>query len=242
MIANALSDTRVELLAGSAIVDTSDPTAGTSVTLIYRGWKLRQSQKGVFRLDCDPPRLLVREGQVEVSTTRDAPRLSVAQGMELPLTEVLAPEKATSEAVDTLSDWANGRAESIFADNAIAANIQDPASLPASDLLMDHLTYFPMLGISSYGSSRSGYGLSGSYQPGLYGFANPFQPGFYSIYLPGYSHPPLPLGLRGIGLQHGHVPPSRGIVAPTPAPRSPAAPLSPAHPGPRGGVRIGGRR
>src|SRR5271167_2991240 len=66
MVANALSDTRVELLAGSAVVDSAGPSPGTSVTLIYRNWNVRFLEEGVYRIDSDPPRLCVPQGKAEV--------------------------------------------------------------------------------------------------------------------------------------------------------------------------------
>jgi hypothetical protein len=242
IIANALSDTRVELLAGSAIVDALDPTAGTAVTVIYKSWKMHPVRKGVFRLDCDPARLLVREGDVEVSTAGDTPGVSVTQGMELPLAAVLVPEKATNESRDAFGDWANGRAESIAADNAIASNIQDPASMSASGLPADGLTYFPMLGVPFYGPNVSGYNLTNPYQSGPYGVVTLYQPGFNSSYLPGYSHSPLLLGLLGSGLRHSGLPPSRGVSGPYhPPPQSPVLRPGAVHSGPRGGARGGHR-
>src|ERR1700730_17799625 len=41
LVSNALADTRFELLAGSAIVDSAEPSSGTSVTLIYKDWSMR---------------------------------------------------------------------------------------------------------------------------------------------------------------------------------------------------------
>jgi len=51
LVANNLSDTRVELLAGSAIVDSEEPSSGTSVTLLYKVGRMRFRQKGVYRID-----------------------------------------------------------------------------------------------------------------------------------------------------------------------------------------------
>jgi hypothetical protein len=245
MVANSLADTRVELLAGSAIVDSLDPTAGTAVTVIYKSWKMRPVRKGVFRLDCDPARLLVREGDVEVSTAADTPGVSVAQGMELPLAAVLVPEKAANESRDAFGDWANGRAESIAADNAIASNIQDPASMSASGLPADGVTYFPMLGVPFYGpgvSGYSGYNLTNPYQSGPYGVVTLYQPGFSSSYLPGYNHSPLLLGLLGARLPHASLPPLRGVSGPYhPPAQSPIVRPGAVHSGPRGGTRGGHR-
>lgn len=248
MVANALSDTRVELLTGSAIVDSTEPGAGTSVTLIYKNWNVHQAQNGAYRIDCEPPRLRVREGELEVTTAGGGAPVSVEQGMELPLAAVLAPERMNGDSHDALSDWADGRAQSISADNSIAANIQDPASMSAPGLLPDSFTYFPMLGFPSFDSSLStSYGSLGSYQPGVYGLSSPYQPGFYSIYLPGYTRRPLLLGLPPLGLTrsiypapHIGLPPSRIGLPGSPLPHAPGARPVPSRP--PAGMHVGGRR
>jgi hypothetical protein len=56
MVASALANTRVELLAGSAIVESAESAAGTSVTLMYKNWNMRQPHEGSYRVDSDPPR------------------------------------------------------------------------------------------------------------------------------------------------------------------------------------------
>jgi hypothetical protein len=202
LVANDLSNTRVELVAGTALMESAESVTGTSVTLIYKDWSIRQPHEGSYRVDSDPPRLQVRGGTVEVSTAGTAAPVSVAQGMDMAFADDLAPAKSTVDGPDALNDWAEGRAQSISADNAIAADIQDPASISSSYLPADAFTYFPLLGYPPIGSSLSTYGSP--YQPGLYGTMGPYQPGFYSIYLPGYTYRPallrLPVGgLGGFG-------------------------------------------
>lgn len=256
MVANDLTDTRVELLSGSAILDCEELSSGTSVTLIYRDWNVHFLQKGMYRIDSEPPRLWVRQGEAEVSAGVTGVRVSVKRGMGLPFAAVLVPERSIDEPLDGLSNWADGRNQSISADNAIAANIQDPASMNASNLALDSFTYFPMLGVSPVGA-----GLSSAYNS-----ARPYQPGFNSIYFPGYTHRPLFFGLMPGGFPAGFLgafpggfrtplrslPPggvSRGVGAGvgspgTPSPGRPGPPrLAPGRPAPHGGVHgIGGGR
>lgn len=205
MVANELSDTRVELLAGSALVDSAELNSGTSVTLIYKNWSVRFLKQGVYRIDTDPPRLSILQGQAQVSAGTDKD-VTVGRGMNLPFASVLVPQPSTDWPRDALSAWAEGRQQSISADDAIAANIQDPASLNASDSGLDSFTYFPMLGLSSFRTL-----LSSSVD-----FS---QPGFNSIYLPGYTFLPLLFGRPARGL-----PPTRWHPRPTP--------LFPVHPRP----------
>jgi hypothetical protein len=212
MVANDLADTQVELQSGSAIVDSGEPNSGTSVTLIYKDWRVHFVQKGSYRIDSDPPRLRVRQGEAEVFAGPAGQPVSVEPGMSLPFAGVLVPERSGGEPGDALSDWASGRGESITADNAITAQIdEDPASgTPGSDGLI----YFPFLGVGLGSSS-------------LYSSYTPYQPGFNSIYLPGYTYLPLMLGLSGSRfptyrpLSPGRIGFSPGAGGITPIPRAP---------------------
>src|ERR1700686_4850889 len=56
MVANDLADTQVELETGSVIVDSGEPSPETSVTVIYRDWRVHFLRKGIYRIDSDPPR------------------------------------------------------------------------------------------------------------------------------------------------------------------------------------------
>jgi hypothetical protein len=149
MIANQLSDTRVELLAGSAVVDSAEPSSGTSVTLIYKNWSVRFLEQGVYRIDSDPPRLWVLQGKAEVSADTHGEALSVGHGIYVPFAPALVPDRSIDPPRDALSLWAEGRQQSISADNAIAANIQDPASIDTSNsghsFTLPRYTYLPLL-------------------------------------------------------------------------------------------------
>ena len=231
-----------------ALSESAEPAAGASVTLIYKDWKVRQPQKGLYRIDCDPARLQVRDGEAEVSVARGGEPIHVEQGMDLPFASVLVPEKSAIETRDALTDWADGRAESISTDNAIAANIQDPASMDGSNLSADAFTYFPMLGYTLPSAALSGGAGLSSYPSSIYGYASPYPIGFSSIYLPGYTYRPLSLRLPSTVLQrypysvysptHISSPSlSHGTLArpvTTPHPVTPAVPHGPAH--------IGGHR
>ncbi len=243
MVDTALADTKVELISGSAILDSLDAGAGRLSTMLYKGWTLTQNQKGVYRVDSNPARVSVREGEVEVVATGANSPVSVEAGMEMPFASILVPDKVSGEAGDVLQDWADGRAQSVAADNQISANIQDPGTMATPDLYPDGFTYFPALGIPSY--SVPVYGTA---TPGLYGGSSVYQTGFYSIYLPGYTRAPSLLGLHGIGGLGGlnlHRPvasPLRPFSPGLPV-RSPITrPVAPVHIAPRGGAHIGGHR
>jgi hypothetical protein len=196
MVASDLADTRVELEAGSIVVDSGEPNLNTSVTVMYKGWKVHFLQKGVYRIDSEPPRLWVRQGQAEVLAGVGGQPVSVEQGMSLPFAGVLVAERASEPSKDGLGDWSNGRSESITADNAITAQIDEDPGAQTADL--DAFTYFPMLGVyyPPLGSPSIGGGVGsvgGSLVP--YSVYSPYQAGFNSIYLPGYTYRPFIVGL-----------------------------------------------
>ena len=232
MVANDLADTRVELEAGSAIVDSGEPNSGTSVTLIYKNWTVHFLQRGFYRIDSDPPRLWVSQGEAEVSAGASGQPVSVEPGMTLPFAGVLVPQRSSDRYSDALSDWSNGRSQSISADNAITAQIdEDPASVTPG---LDTFAYFPVLGVPSSSS--------------LYSSFTPTQPGFNSIYLPGYTYLPLMLGFMGRGFR-SYLPllPRRIGVSPgtglmVPVPHGPILRPAPVHVTPHIGIRVGAHR
>src|SRR5262249_17182810 len=86
------------------------------------------AEQGIYRIDSDPPRLWVFEGKAEVAADHNEGAISVGQGMHVPFAPVLVPQRSIDRPRDALSIWAEGRQQSISADNAIAANIQHPGS------------------------------------------------------------------------------------------------------------------
>jgi hypothetical protein len=215
MLSNSLADSRVELLSGSAMVESAEPVLGTSISLKYKNWQIKFAQRGIYRIDSagvdasgsgsGMGRVWVRDGQADV-TDAAAPGgpVAVQRGMDLPLAIALVPERSYDEPSDSLSTWSRGRADSISADNQIAANIQDPASISDPSLGDPNLalgypsqyggfTQFPMIGLAPM--SPVVPGAYGAYSTSPYGGLYPYQMGFYSMYLPGYTYRPLFLGL-----------------------------------------------
>jgi hypothetical protein len=226
MIANTLSNTRVELLAGSAIVDSAEPSPDTSVTLVYKSWSVRSHEQGIYRIDSDPPRLWVLNGEAEVSAGNSEAAVLVKQGMDVPFAPVLVPEASISQPADALSRWAEGRQQSISTDNAIAANIQDPAAITTTNPGYDAFTQFPLLGLSSLGP-----GWSTPYDAFV-----TYQPGFNSIYLPGYNYLPFFVGAYAGGFSTFGLPSRSGVLSPLP--RHPVLPIRPRLPVPSGATHL----
>jgi len=188
MISSDLGDTQVELRAGHVIVDSGEPNPDTSVTLIYSRWRVHLLQKGVYRMDSDPARLCVREGKAEAFASPANQPVTVEQGSSLPFADVLVADRTDPEPGDALSDWSKGRGESIVADNAITAQIdEDPVTQAAGG---DAFTYYPMLGLIAP--------MAGM-QSSVFSSIMPRQQGFNSLYLPGYTYLPYMFTAYGGG-------------------------------------------
>ncbi len=238
MLSNKLSDTRVELLSGSAIIESSDAAndavKDTAVTFIHKKWQVRLPRTGVYRIDSEPPQLQVYKGEVEVASEGQNDKVHVKEGETLPLAEVLLADETTTPDADSFKSWAMNRSQAVAADNATAAEIiDDPNKFDTgSGLDATGFTYFPPTGISSLGIG-SPYGLSfwSPYQPTLTAIWNPYLYGpVYGTVRGGWPsglrpfpspiYYPRPIYSRPIGspLHLGGITPPRPIYAPHPVP------------------------
>ena len=263
MLSNKLVDTQVELLSGSAILESNEAQKGNFVTIIHKSWQVRVPKQGVYRIDADPPQLQVYKGGVEVSGSGQEAAIAVKEGETLPFAEVLLPERTATAGTDPFKNWAMSRSQAITADNATAAGIiDDPSQVDNTGVAVGGYTYFPPAAISSLGLSTP-YGLSywspyqsslGSiyFSPYMYGVLYPNWPSATRYYPTRIAVPSVMPSRVGTGLYSGSVTSPR--LPSTPMPSAPYSPppirtIVPRGPAPAphvgvgaGGVRAGGHR
>jgi len=224
MLSSRFSDTQVELASGSAILEVTETVPDTAVKLIYKNWQMRVPQKGVYRIDTEPPQIRTYKGEVEVVTDGKTGMVTVREGEVLPLAAVLVADPSTTVGNDDFKFWAMSRSQAISADNTIAAGIVDDLSqIDSSGLASGGYTYFPLTGIPSLDLGNP-YGLS---------FWSPFQSTLSSIYFPSYPYGALYPGWpSGRWLHPGRpfFPSPIGTYPPRTAP--PRIPLPSPHPAP----------
>jgi|HubBroStandDraft_1064217.scaffolds.fasta_scaffold138832_1 hypothetical protein len=234
MLSSNLSDARLEMVSGTAILESRDAQPGNSLAIVFKEWRMRVPKQGVYRIDSIPEQLRVYDGEVEVRAAQGAP-VTVKSGQTLPLTSALVPGETLGAPGDGFNSWAFDRTEAIAADNAAAADIvDDPALYPdladASGLSMAGYTYFP----ATAGYSYLSYGNSGVWSPyvGSYGYVYGSSLGYLVRSLrPGFTGGITPLPLRptypgGIGYH-----PGGGLPMPHPILTAPIAhPTTVAHP------------
>ena len=239
LLSDSLSDTRVELLHGSVIIEVSHEAAKAPDTLIYKSWQVRLPQDSIARVDSDPAQLRVYSGTADVSADGASGIATVRRSEVLPFASVLVPDQATTPVEDSFNIWAMNRSSVVSEDNTVAAGItDDPDQIDTSGIALGGFTYFPQTGIPSLGISYP-YGLSfwnpyqTPYETPYQTWMNPYQTIYpYGLLYPrftagAYLYPrltyPRPIGtpLGGTGL----VGRPSGVIAPRssyPAPSRPA--------------------
>lgn len=185
MISSSFADTRVELLGGSAILEVTEAVPGNTDRLIYKNWQVRVPQKGVCRIDTQPPQIRAYQGEVEVAAEGSKDGVTAKEGEVLPLAAVLVPEPSTASGNDDFKYWATIRSEAIAQDNTVAAGIvADPTQADSSGMASGGYTYFPQTAIPSL-DIGSPYGLS---------FWSPLQPALTSMYFSTVVYAPVFVG------------------------------------------------
>jgi hypothetical protein len=190
MVSDSLSDTRVELLRGSAILEATHEAADPPDTLVYKSWQVRVPEDSVVRIDSDPAQVRVYSGTAAVSTAGAPGIVTVQRGDLLPLASVLVTEPASTPASDAFNTWAMNRSSIVSEDNTIGAGItDDPDQVDASGLALGGFSYFPQTGIPTLGITYP-YGLS--FWNAYPSWVNPY----LSVYPYGllYQYPRLPAG------------------------------------------------
>lgn len=119
MLSNKLTDTRVEFLKGSAIVDFVEVAKDNMVTVNYQDYKVTFLRKGIYRFDSEPAEVKVYTGAVTVS--RGGNSVTAKDGRAVPFTPALVSDKFDNRNGDALYRWAKRRSEYIAVANLSAA-------------------------------------------------------------------------------------------------------------------------
>lgn len=127
MISNRLTDTRVEVLSGSALVESAEILKDNAVTLIYKDWSIALTKKGLYRVDTDPARLRVFDGEAQVVSADKTEE--VKKSKELDFGPVLSAEKFDSKQTDELYRWSERRSQYLsMASISAAKSLHDSGS------------------------------------------------------------------------------------------------------------------
>ena len=121
MVANKLSDTKVEFLSGAALIESSRELAQKEnfVTILYKGSAAHLRKSGIYRFDSEPAQFRVFSGEAEVETGANV--LIVKSGKLVSFDGLVAVEKFDPKDGDELNRWSERRAEYVSMANVSAA-------------------------------------------------------------------------------------------------------------------------
>jgi hypothetical protein len=153
MLSTRLSDTRVELLSGLAVIECAEILEGNAVTLVSRGHEIEFPKPGLFWMDGATGVLRVYDGQALVAL--DKQTATVKEGREFALNGMFLPaQKFDKKDSDSLYRWAKRRAGYIS-----MANISAAKKLSDSDMSFSRAMWVfnPWLGLMTYMPYRGIY-------------------------------------------------------------------------------------
>jgi hypothetical protein len=203
MVSTSLSDTQVEFLEGSALVECDDLLKDNAVTILHGGTKVSLLKNGLYRFDGRPARVGVYSGEAQVSSS-GGKTLVLKGGHQAPLEGLLAASSFDNKLEeDALYRWSARRSNYLAMANLSAAKaVQDSGSYWGSNIwafnpYFGTYTFVPYDGIL--------------YSPFGYGFYSPFAAyNYYNLfpgYYPGnYYYPSSSGGGGGSGSKGGKTP------------------------------------
>jgi hypothetical protein len=211
MLSSALTDTKIEFLQGSVILDSTDSNSDKPATLVYKDSQICFPKPGTYRVDFEPALLQVYSGEAEV--IREGKHITVDPSHLYFLSAGLDTRKVGDGVGDDFYQWSNSRNQAVTADNQLAARTPDDPSAADSNSGDDNDDALSALGpvaptAPRMGSTLPDYSPLGS-NPGntspLFNPYTPFSstlsPFAYSTY--GYGVYPMatviPIPIYGLG-------------------------------------------
>ena len=172
MINSKLSDTRVELLSGSAMIEVSDLGAGNSVTMLFNGQEILFRKGSLVRIDANPALISVYTG--EASVKNNLQMNVIKSGKTMTLDGQMLVAKFDNKTGDAFYRWGSRRASYIA-----MANVSTARSLMTSGYTASANSWYynPYLGYATFIPMRGMYR-----DPWGYNYYSPYSIGNYYAY------------------------------------------------------------
>lgn len=159
MISSRLSDTRLELLEGSVLIEAMEILQDNAITLFCNGSSIQLLDEGLYRIDASPPQLRVFKGKVQVVSGDQI--LTAKKGKLVDLGGVLLATKFDTNVGDSLHRWSSRRSGYLAMANVSAARSLSNWGVPWSSSGWRWNQYFGMFTfIPHRGMYRSPFGYS----------------------------------------------------------------------------------
>jgi hypothetical protein len=191
MLSNRLTDTRIEVLSGSIMVECDELLKDNALALVYQGKNVQLEKHGLYRLDTEPAQFQVYDGVAVIQS--DGGQLTLKRGKATSLDGVTVARNFNPQGYDELYAWNRQRSGSLayasisaaqsLLDNRTAWNTSGWMWSP----LLDEFTFVPRSGLLS--------------SPFGWQFWSPVNLGYY--YTPSYYYPGSTSGVGAIGSGSG---------------------------------------
>jgi len=222
MVSNKLTDTRVEVLTGSVMVECDDvqknEAKDNAVMLLYKGNTMLLVKHGLYRVDADPARFQVYDGEAIVKN--DSGQATLKSGKETKLNGALMAENFDKKAADELYLWSSQRSSYLAKASASSAMTLRNSSGGSYgsyspwqfNSMFGLYTFVPYGGIAY---SPFGWGFWSpysvlNYYPGYYGYGSGYGGGAANRTRPSFVPSSPAMGRLGSG-----TPASRGYSGPS---------------------------
>ncbi|MDX2150701.1 MAG: hypothetical protein SFV54_08195 [Bryobacteraceae bacterium] len=120
MLSSRLTDTRLEVLSGSALIEAAEILEGNSVVLIAGQSEVALRKRGLYRIDFNPVRLRVYDGEAGVNLAGQVVLVKDSRTMNLDGADAIVA-KFDDKMTDSLYRWGKSRAGYIAMANAASA-------------------------------------------------------------------------------------------------------------------------
>jgi len=131
MLSNALADTRLEVVSGSALVEVGELLEHNAISFESSGVHMDLAKKGLFRIDAAPAVLRVYEGQARVSS--ESENVIARKGHQIDLNSPkLADSRFDAKETDAFYRWSARRAEYVAAANVVSARVTSNSDYSSS--------------------------------------------------------------------------------------------------------------
>lgn len=188
MVSNKLTDTRVEVLSGSVMVECDEiqknDAKDNAVMLLYKDNTMVLVKHGLYRIDTDPARFQVYDGEAVVKG--ESGQLTLRSGKETALTGVLMAENFDKKAVDDLYLWSSQRSSYLAKASVSSATTLRNSSGGGAYSPWQYNSMFGMFTYVPFGGM--------AYSPFGWGFYSP-----YSVFGSPYYYAPYGYGGYGYG-------------------------------------------
>jgi hypothetical protein len=192
MVSNKLSDTRIEVLSGSAMFEVGELLQDNAITVLFKGTQIALTKKGLYRMDADPGRLRVYDGDAKL--TSKAGEVTLARkGHEVMLGEELEAKNFDTKQTDEFYRWSERRDQYVAEANVSSAKYARDSGLGYTGTGLGGGYGLGSGYGSGYGYGGLGYGAgmgTWAYNPwfGMFTYV-PYDGMFYSPFGFGYFSP-----------------------------------------------------